>query len=88
MFCKIITFINKIIFLGAVDYADLNVRNSSAYKLGLNLGFFIAFLLFASIIYFVMDKFHKIPSFIIYSKVITLVIVAFAIGKIILKLRR
>ena len=88
MFCKIITFINEILLPQGMDYAELSLKNSAIYRLGISFGFFTGFLILMSMLYFVLGRFHKIPSFIRYPHVAAFVIIAFALGLIILKLRK
>ena len=57
------------------------------YDLGINMGFFAAFLLFASVFYFIMAFSNKIPKAIRYSHVLFLVIIAYFIGFAILKIK-
>ncbi len=71
-----------------MDYAEINVKNNVIYRLGLCLGFLLAFLIFASMLYFLLRKFHQLPLFIRYFYVVITVIVAFAIGLLILKMKK
>ena len=58
-----------------------------SYTLGISIGFFAAFLLFASVFYFMMAFLNKIPKAIKYYHVLFFVITAYFIGFAILKLK-
>ena len=62
-------------------------NEDNAYNLGINVGFFAAFLLFASAFYFIMTFLNKIPKAIKYYHVLLIVIIAYFIGFAILKLK-
>lgn len=65
-----------------------SIKNDKVYKLGVNIGFFIAFLLFSSTFYFIMSYFKNIPQSIKYSHAVLLVVVIYLIGFAILRLRK
>ena len=67
---------------------DFGVKNYSAYEIGAYLGFFTAFLLFASIFYFAMNYFNNMPLNFRYYYVVTLVVVVFLTGLVIVKIKQ
>lgn len=64
------------------------LNHDKIYNLGFNIGYFAAFLLFASAFYFIMGFFHKIPQAVKYYHVLSFVIIAYLIGLAALKLRK
>jgi len=79
-------FINKIILLLIMDNASYNLKSDRIYQLGTNIGFFAAFLLFASMFYLLMSLSHKIPESIRYYHVLLFVIIVYFAGFLMLKL--
>ena len=68
--------------------ADINYYDKdNSYNLGINVGFFAAFLLFASAFYFITSFLNKIPKAIKYYHVLLFVIMAYFIGFAILKFK-
>ncbi len=67
---------------------DNEMKHDKVYNSGLNAGFFAAFLLFASMFYFLMDFLNKLPKPIKYYHIVIFVIVAYFAGLIILKFRK
>ena len=65
-----------------------NIKNDNAYKLGIDIGFFAGFLLFASAFHFIMNKFKKVPLFVQYYHIVLLVIVIYIIGLIFIKFKK
>lgn len=71
--------------MGSFDY---NFKNDKMYNLGSSIGYFIAFLLFASIFFFIMAFFNKLPVAVRYYHVLSLVIILYFFGFLILKLKK
>ena len=67
--------------------SPLYYNKDKLYNLGINMGFFAAFLLFASVFYFIMSFSSKIPKAIRYYHVLFFVITAYFIGFAILKIK-
>lgn len=65
-----------------------DVKNDAIYKFGINLGFFAGFLLFVSILYFILNFTKKLPSSIKYYNVFLVVVIVYFIGYAFLKLRK
>jgi len=65
-----------------------NIKNDNIYKLGANIGFFAAFLIFASIFYLIMGFLDKLPQALRYYHVIFFVSVTYIIGFAVLKFRK
>lgn len=65
-----------------------NTEHNNLYGLGVNTGYFMAFLLFASAFYFVLRFLHKIPQAIKYYHVLFFVIIAYIIRFTALKLKK
>ena len=63
-------------------------NNGSLYNLGMNSGFFAAFLFFCSAFYFIMNFLNKIPKAIKYYHVLSFVVVIYLAGFLILKFRK
>ena len=71
-----------------MKHADFNIKNDNTYKLGVNAGFFIEFLLFASVFYLILNMLKKLPSIIKYYQVVLFVIIVYFIVYILLKLKK
>ena len=71
-----------------MDNLDFNIKNDRKYKLGVDSGFFIGFLLFASAFYMLMSLLKKLPASIRYYHVVLFVIIVYFVGFIFLKLRK
>lgn len=67
---------------------NASIKDNSMYKLGVNLGFFAALLLFVSIFYFILSSTNKMPFNIKYSYVIMAVILVYLIALIAKNLRK
>ena len=65
-----------------------DVNGHVIYKLGEYIGFFAAFLLFSSMFYLLLSILHKVPKSIKYYHVILAVVVLYALGFLILKLKK
>lgn len=64
---------------------SFDIKNDSTYKTGINVGFFAGFLMFASVFFFIMKFFNKLPSVIKYYHAFLLVVVIYFSGYIFLK---
>ena len=65
-----------------------DIKQDNSYNLGINMGYFAAFLIFASVFYFIMNFFDKIPETVKYYHVLSLVIVTYFIGFAAVKLKK
>ena len=71
-----------------MDNLGFDIQKDYAYKLGVNVGFPAAFLLFASVFFFLMGMLHKVPSKIKYYHVVIFVVFVYLIGMVIIKLKK
>ncbi|MBS3113800.1 hypothetical protein J4448_01740 [Candidatus Woesearchaeota archaeon] len=66
----------------------IDVKNDSTHNLGISIGFFAGFLLFASVFYFIMSFFNKLPSMIKYYHVFLFVVIVYLAGYIFSRTRK
>jgi len=67
---------------------DYTLKNNKLYDLGTHIGYFAAFLIFASLFYFIMTFFNKIPQAIRYYHVLFFVITLSVIRFLALRFRK
>ena len=65
-----------------------DIEHNEIYRIGMNMGFFAAFLLFASVFYFIMMQLNRIPRFIKYYHILLFVVIAYFIGFAALKFKK
>ena len=61
-------------------------ENTNVKKLGENVGFFVSFFLFSSILYLILSLLHKIPTYVKYIHVVTGVILVYFLGLVLRRL--
>ncbi|MAG92113.1 hypothetical protein CMO83_05550 [Candidatus Woesearchaeota archaeon] len=64
-----------------------DAKNDPEYSLGTNVGYFAAFLLFASVFYFILNFLNKLPETARYYHVLLLVIIIYVVRLAVLKLK-
>ncbi len=67
---------------------DYTFKNDKFYDIGTHIGYFAAFLVFASIFYLIMTFFNKIPQAVKYYHVLLFVIILSAIRFLALRFRK
>ena len=67
---------------------NYDIKQDNAYKLGVNIGYLAAFMIFVSVFYLVMNSFDKIPKAVRYYHVLSLVVVTYVIGFAAVRLKK
>lgn len=65
-----------------------DVKNEPIYKFGINLGFLVGFLMFASVLYFILNFTKKLPLSVKYYHVFLFIVIAYFIGYLLLKFKK
>ena len=71
-----------------MDDFSFNLKNDNAYRLGVDIGFFAGFFLFASAFYLAMSLLRKLPAFVKYYHVVLFVIIVYSACYFVLKFRK
>lgn len=71
-----------------MNSAASDVKKDLVYRSGINLGFFAGFLLFSSVLYFILNFTKKLPLSVKYYHVFLFVVIAYFIGYLLLKFKK